>query len=83
MTRGEELEAKLTTVFNTLQEVDVITEGKVSTEFMLNIVGSYLLSKEAGKLAEGYMTPAEIFDERFIPIIDASELVEEEIEEDG
>jgi len=79
ITRGETLEAKLTTVFKELQEVDKITEGKVSTEFMLNIVGSYLLSKEQGKLAEGYSTPAEIFDERFIPIIDESEVLEEEI----
>ena len=78
-TRGEILEAKLTTVFNGLQEVEVITEGKVSTEFMLNIVGSYLLSKSQDKLAEGYSTPAEIFDERFIPIIDSSEVTTEEI----
>jgi len=81
-TRGEILEAKLTTVFNTLQEVDVITSGKVSTEFMLNIVGSYLLSKEAGKLADEDSTPAERFNERFIPIIDESEVVEVEIEDD-
>ena len=83
MKRGQQLEELLTVVFNNLQEVEVITEGKVSTEFMLNIVGSYLLSKKADKLAEGYMTPAEIFQERFIPIIDDSELTVEAIENEG
>jgi len=80
-TRGDILEAKLTTVFRELRAVEEITEEKVSTEFMLNIVGSYLLSKDAGKLAEGYTTPARLFDERFIPIIDESDTTEEEIED--
>lgn len=78
-TRGKILEAKLTVVFNELEEVKKITSEKVSTEFMLNIVGSYLLSKEANKLADGHMTPAEIFQERFIPIIDEADIVEEDI----
>ena len=81
-TRGEILEAKLTTIFTKIQEVEEITSNKVSTEFMLNIVGSYLLSKEAGKLAEGYKEPSELFDERFIPIIDEVELIEEAIEDE-
>lgn len=81
-TRGKILEAKLTVIFNELEDVKKITEEKVSTEFMLNIVGSYILSKQANKLAEGYMTPAEIFQERFIPIIDEEDIVEEVIEDE-
>ena len=41
-----------------------------------------ILSKQADKLAEGYMTPAEIFQERFIPIIDEKEIVEEVVEDE-
>ena len=81
-TRGEILEAKMTTVFLKLQEAGKLTEDKIDLEFLLSIVGSYITAKQQGKLAEEYKTPAEIFDERIFPIVDDSTLEVEEILED-
>ena len=84
MTRGTQLEGLLTTVFLTLKDAEQLTEGKIDLEYMLSIVGSYITAKEQGNLAEKHMVPAEIFDERIFPIVDASELTVEEIpDEEG
>ena len=84
MTRGEQLEGLLTTVFLTLKDAEQLTEGKIDLEYMLSIVGSYITAKENGTLADVHIVPAEIFDERIFPIVDSSEITVEEIpDEEG
>ena len=81
-TRGEILEATMTTVFRKLQEAEEITEGKIDLEFMLSIVGSYLTAKDKGMLEEDVTVPADLFNDRIFPIVDNSEVTVEEIPED-
>ena len=80
MTRGQELEGVMTTVFLSLREAEQLTKEKIDLEFLLSIVGSYITAKEQDKLDEGYVTPGELFEERIFPIVDNSELEVEEIE---
>lgn len=79
--RSERLEELMTTAFNCLREAEDLTDGKIDIEFILNVTGSYLLSKEAGKLGEDYLTPAQLFEENIFPIVDESEVYIEEIED--
>jgi hypothetical protein len=81
MTRGERLEGLMTTVFLTLREAEELTESKIDLEFMLSIVGSYIVAIEQGKLETEFKTPSAIFDERIFPIVDNSTLEVEEIED--
>jgi len=83
MTRGEELQGLMTTVFLTLRKAEELTESKIDLEFILSIVGSYITAKEADTLLGEHKVPSEIFDERIFPIVDNSDVVVEEIEEDG
>ena len=83
MTRGEQLEGLLTTVFLTLKDAEQLTEGKIDLEYMLAIVGSYITAKENRTLADVHIVPAEIFDERIFPIVDSSEITVEEIPNDS
>lgn len=80
-TRGQRLEELLTVAFNNLQEAEQITEEKIDIPFLLNIVGSYITAMKEGKLAEDVLTPADLFTERVLPIVDNSELEVEEIED--
>lgn len=83
MTRGEKLEGYITNVFLTLRQAEQLTEGKIDLEFLLNIVGSYIIAKEQGKLEEGHKVPSELFEERIFPIVDNSTLTVEEIQDEG
>jgi len=79
--RSIKLEELMTTAFNCLREAEDLTDGKIDIDFVLNVTGSYIISKEQGKLGEEYMTPAELFEENIFPIVDESELYIEEIED--
>jgi hypothetical protein len=81
--RGQQLEELLTVVFNKLREAEKLTEGKIDLEFMLSIVGSFIVAKENGKLEGEYKTPSELFEERVFTIVDDSTLVVEEIKDEG
>jgi len=83
--RGEQLEDLLTSAFNSMQEAEEITKGKIDIPFLLNIVGSYITAKKDGTLLENARAPGDIFEERIIPIVDESTLEVEVIgeEEDG
>ena len=83
MNRGQQLEGLLTTVFLSFKEAEQLTKGKIDLEFMLTIVGSYIIAKEEGTLGEEYKVPAELFEERIFPLVDNSKLTVEEIQEDG
>jgi hypothetical protein len=85
-TRGQELEYYLIEVAEYLGMAGNLTEKKADMEFLLGIVGSYLIAKEEGKIEEDTKTPSQIFDERLFPVLDEqSEIVVEEItdEEEG
>ena len=83
MNRGQQLEGLLTTVFLALKEAELLTEDKIDLTFLLDIVGSYITAKEKGTLDGEYKEPWELFEERIFTIVDNSELIVEEIEEDG
>ena len=82
-TRGEHLEELLTTTFLSLREAEELTKAKIDLEFLLSIVGSYIITKERDELAEGFKTPAILFEERIFPIVDDSTIEVEEIEDEG
>jgi len=72
--RGYKLEELLTLAFDSLQEAEEITKGKIDIPFLLNIVGSYITAKNTDSLDDEARTPGEIFTERILPIVDNSEL---------
>lgn len=78
----KKLEEELTKAFTALREAEEITEGKVDISFLLNVVGSYIISKENDKLGEDYYEPWELFEENIIPLVEESEVVVECIEEE-
>lgn len=77
--KGELLEKKITTICNTLAEVGTLTENKADLEFLLMVVGSYLISKKEGTLGEGAESPSTLFTNNLLPAIDNMEdvIVEE------
>ena len=82
--RGEELERLLTNICRGLGRVDNLTEGKADVEFVLGVVGSYLIAKDTGKLPDDTKPPSYIFNENLFPAIDNMEdVVVEEIPIDG
>jgi len=78
----KKLEKELTLAFTALREAEELTEGKVDISFLLNVVGSYILSKEQDKLGEDYYEPWELFEENIKPLVESSEVVVECIEEE-
>jgi chaperonin cofactor prefoldin len=78
--RGLKLEKLMTTVFRSLQEAEELTEGKIDLEFILTIVGSYVVANDKGELDDDVKTPAELFEERIFPLVDNSTTTEETIE---
>ena len=81
--RGERLEVLLTTVCQTLGEVGSITENKADVEFILGVVGSYLITKKKNKLPEDSRPPSYIFNTSLFPILDNSDEIKTEDIEDG
>ena len=82
--RGDELEFYLIEVCEYLGMAGNLTEEKADMEFLLGIVGSYLIANKEGTLEEGVKTPAELFNERLFPILDESEVsVEEYVPDEG
>lgn len=80
---GEELELLLTNISRDLSRLAYLTEEKADIEFLLMVVGSYLISKEEGNLDADAVPPAELFDINLIPTIKAmEELVVEAVEEE-
>ncbi len=81
--RGEALEDLLTDICDDLGSVAYLTEGKADVEFVLGVVGSYLVAKNSGKLPEDAKPPSYIFNENLFPAIDnMDEVIVEEILED-
>jgi hypothetical protein len=78
MTREEWLESLLTQVCYLLGDVGSLTKGNADIEFILSIVGSYLLSKD--KLPDDVRTPKELFGEILFPAIDSMEISKETID---
>lgn len=81
-TRGSKLEELLTTACNALGEIGSLTENKADVEFLLSVVGSYLISKKNGTLPEDAVPPNELFDTNLFPMLDEVSLEVEEIGED-
>jgi len=82
--RGVELEEELTSICIGLGRVGNLTENKADTEFVLSVVGSYLMAKNTGKLPDDAKPPSYIFNENLFPAIDSMEdVIVEEIEEDN
>ena len=86
-TIGEFIEDALTNVCYSLASVAKITEGKIDTDFLLSIVGSYILAGEQGELEEGTDSPAGMFDTTMVDAMENFEVdvqkMEEAKEEDG
>ena len=81
--RGEELEYYLTETAEFLGMAANLTEEKADMEFLLSIVGSYLIAKKEGNLEEEVKRPAELFNTNLFPILDNTEEVEVEEIPDG
>jgi hypothetical protein len=80
--KGKLLEKKLTTICNTLAEVGNLTSNKADLEFLLMVVGSYLISRKDGTLAIGADEPSILFTNSLLPALDnMEEVVVEEIED--
>ena len=80
-TRGEWTERLLTQISFLLGEVGSVTKSNADLEFILSVVGSYLLAKEEGNLPEDSKPPSELFDEIMFPQIDSMEFKKEVIGE--
>ncbi len=82
-TRGEKLEELLISVCNALGEVGSLTENKADTEFLMFVVGTYLIAIKEGTLADEANPPSELFDSNLFPAIDSMEdIIVEEIEDE-
>ena len=82
MTRGNKLEELLTTVCNALGEVGSLTENKADIEFLISVLGSYLISKKNGTLPVDVVHPNELFDTNLFPMLDEATFEVQEIEEE-
>ena len=81
--KSQVLEECLTSICENLEDVSILTEGKANIEYLLSIVGSYLIGLKEGELDENTRTPAELFEESLFPTLDAIGTIEvEAIEED-
>ena len=80
--KGVRLENLLTNICNDLGRVGNLTNNNADVDFLVGVVGSYLISKHTGKLGEDYKPPSNIFNEILFPQIESMELVVEEIPED-
>ena len=80
--KGVELEYLLTNICNDLGRVGNITNTNADVDFLVSIVGSYLMSKESGKLGEDYKPPSDIFNEILIPQLESMTIEVEAIEDD-
>ena len=80
--RGKKLEELLTTACEALGEIGSLTENKADIEFLLNVVGSYLISKNNNSLPEDVKHPYELFNDNLFPMLDTVEVGEEVIGED-
>jgi len=81
-TRGKELERLLTTACYALGDIGSLTENKADVEFLLSVVGTYLISKNNGTLPEDVVHPDELFNTNLFPMLDNVTLEVEEIGED-
>jgi hypothetical protein len=77
MTRGEYVETLLTQACYILGDVATLTKTNADIEFILGVVGSYLISKDRGTLEEGVKPPSMLFDEIMFPQIDTMEIKKE------
>lgn len=78
LTEGEYTADLLTDVCANLAKVGAITGGIANVEFLLSIVGSYLLAGKAGTLEEGATPPGPLFDESLFPALREMSLEQEE-----
>ena len=83
ISRGAQLEIILTNVCNNLSMAGSLTEHKADLEFVLGVVGSYLISTQNSTLGIDAEPPRVIFDETLFPILDNMEEVIVEKIEDG
>jgi len=76
--KGVLVEELLTEVCTNLSEVGGLLDNKADLEFLLQIVGSYLISKEAGTLDKDVLTPSKLFEVNLIPMLRESRVEEEQ-----
>jgi len=83
-TEGKELEMLLTNICKDLGKVSNIVEDSGDLEFLLMIVGSYLIASQSEEgLEEGARPPSVLFDETLMPQIRAMDkVVDVEVIED-
>jgi hypothetical protein len=85
-TIGEFVEDNLMIACQSLAEVAKITEGKIDVDFLLSIVGSYMVSSANGELEDETPPPSEIFDTTMVDAMEnyvepTKETIEEEEDE--
>jgi len=77
--KGVRLENILTNICNDLGRVGNLTDNNADVDFLVGVVGSYLISKHTNKLGSDYKPPSDIFNEILFPQIESMELKVEEI----
>jgi hypothetical protein len=82
VTKGQKLEELLYTICISLGEIGSLTENKADVEFLLSIVGTYIISKNKGELPEDVVHPNELFDRNLFPMLANYTVHKEEIKED-
>ena len=80
--KGVRLENILTSICNDLGRVGNLTNNNADVDFLVGVVGSYLISKHEGKLGSDYKPPSDIFNDILFPQIESMELEVQEIAED-
>lgn len=83
ITEGEYTADLLTDVCMNLAKVGTITGGKANVEFLLSVVGSYLLAGKAGTLQEDAVPPGQLFDDSLFPALREMSLQVEEYDPDA
>lgn len=81
--KGEELEFLLTEVCTILGEVGSLTKQKADVDFILGIVGSYMISQKEGTLLADTKPPSFLFNDILFPAIEDSVIDVEVIEDAG
>jgi hypothetical protein len=79
-TIGEFVEDELISACNSIANVCSITEGKIDVDFLLSIVGAYLVSNFMGELPEGTEPPSEIFNTTMVEAMN-QEITKEDVED--
>ncbi len=79
--KGVKLENLLTNICRDLGQVGILTDNNADVDFLLSVVGSYLMAKHKDAVDSTTKPPSYIFNTSLFPMLENMELEIEEIED--